>query len=101
MHGEVSDPAFGRDRAHGRWVVLMYVVYILKSKKTDKFYIGQTNNLEARLKRHNNGNNKSTKAGIPWSVVYHESCPTRSEAFRREQQIKSYKGGVAFKKLVG
>ena len=43
----------------------MYYLYILKSNKIEKFYIGQTNNLEKRIFYHNNGYSKSTKPGIP------------------------------------
>jgi putative endonuclease len=46
-----------------------FFVYILLSKKTGKFYIGQTNNIENRLMKHNSGLNRSTKAGIPWFIV--------------------------------
>ncbi|MFN3941656.1 MAG: GIY-YIG nuclease family protein [Flavobacterium sp.] len=34
---------------------MTYFVYILHSPNYDKYYIGQTNNLEDRLKRHNEG----------------------------------------------
>jgi putative endonuclease len=44
----------------------MYTVYILFSSKTQKFYIGQTQNIENRLFEHNSGETKSTKGGIPW-----------------------------------
>jgi len=79
----------------------MYYVYILKSLKTKKYYIGQTNNIERRLIEHNSSKSKYTSSGVPWELVYNEECSTRSEAFRREQQIKRYKGGVAFRKLIG
>lgn len=78
----------------------MFYVYILKSHKKGSYYIGQTNNLEARIKKHNAGLNKSTKHGIPWAIIHSEIFATRSEAFKREQQIKKFKGGRAFKELV-
>lgn len=37
---------------------------------------------------------------MPWEIVYKESFQTKKEAWLRERQIKSYKGGVAFKKLI-
>lgn len=79
----------------------MYEVYILKSKIKDSYYTGHTNNLTARLKKHNNGEVKSTKYFKPWVVVYTEDYNTKSEAYRRELEIKSYKGGILFKRLVG
>lgn len=79
----------------------MFIVYILKSKKTNRYYIGHTSNLCDRLSRHNGGKNKSTKSGTPWEVVYIEKYKTKTEAYRREFEIKSYKGGILFKKLLG
>jgi putative endonuclease len=76
-------------------------VYILFSEKVKKYYIGQTRNIVLRLMRHNQGKSKSTKYGIPWKLVYREECCSRTEAVRREKLIKSYKGGIAFKKLLG
>jgi putative endonuclease len=78
----------------------MYFVYILESKKTHKHYIGSTSNLERRLAEHNEGRVKSTKKYIPWKIIYTEEYLTKSEALKRERQIKSYKGGEAFKKLI-
>ncbi|MEK7578484.1 MAG: GIY-YIG nuclease family protein [Patescibacteria group bacterium] len=78
----------------------MYYTYILKSLKNGKYYTGSTNDLVERLKRHNAGRNKSTKAGIPWKLIYSESFQTKQDAYRKEMQIKSYKNGDAFKKLL-
>ncbi len=77
----------------------MFYAYILKSFKTEKYYIGSTHDLEARLARHNAGRNKSTKEGIPWELVYREEFPTEQDAYRREFQIKSYKGGCGIQEI--
>lgn len=79
----------------------MFQVYILKSIKNGKYYIGHTHDLNDRLSRHNGGQMKSTKEGSPWEIVYTEKYETKSEAYRREFEIKSYKGGIKFKKLLG
>lgn len=79
----------------------MFIVYILKSLKNGHYYIGQTNNLANRIRRHNSGLVKSTKNGIPWEVIYTEEYTTRSVAYKRELEIKAYKGGIKFKKLLG
>ena len=76
----------------------MYYVYILQSKK--RYYIGYTSNLEERLRNHNSGKNVSTKYGIPWVVVYSKKFEDKKLAWLRERQIKKYKGGEAFKKLI-
>jgi len=78
----------------------MYYVYIIKSEIVEKYYIGYTSNIINRLKHHNSGANRSTKPFHPWKIIYTETYNTKKEAWLRERQIKSYKGGEAFKKLV-
>ena len=78
----------------------MYYVYILKSRKTREYYTGYTNNLGARLKRHNSGRTKSLVKHIPLEIVRIEEYLLYEEARKRERQIKSYKSGKAFKKLL-
>jgi len=78
----------------------MYYVYILKSINGNHYYIGHTYDLDKRLTEHNSGLVKSTKKYLPWEIIYTEPYETKSEAYRRELQIKSYKGGTAFKKLI-
>ncbi|HCB56069.1 TPA: hypothetical protein DEP26_03825 [Candidatus Uhrbacteria bacterium] len=36
----------------------------------------------------------------PWVMVYREDFETRTEALKRENQIKRYKRGLAFYKLI-
>ena len=78
----------------------MYFVYILKSLKDGKYYIGSTSDLEKRLAYHNAGLQRSTKHRIPFVQVYSERLPSKTEALVREKQIKSYKGGAAFNALL-
>ena len=77
----------------------MFVVYILYSQKLKKHYIGYTSDIENRINLHNSAKVKSTKNGIPWELKYIEEFDNRNDAYRRELQIKGYKGGVAFKSL--
>ena len=79
----------------------MYTTYVLQSHKTSRYYIGYTSDIRKRIKYHNQGCNKSTKAGIPWKLIYQEDFEYKKSAWLREKQIKSYKGGQAFKKLIG
>lgn len=79
----------------------MHFVYVLRSISYKRYYIGSTKDLENRLNYHNSGRVKSTKAHKPWNIIYTESFNTKSEAIKREKQIKSYKGGNAFKRLIG
>ena len=78
----------------------VYFVYILKSLVHNRFYVGHTSNLEERLRRHNAGLVHSTKAYKPWKIVYTENKDNKSDAYKREMQIKSYKHGEALKKLI-
>ncbi len=79
---------------------MSYYVYILKSLKDSKYYIGSTSDIEARLHYHNSRRQRSTKNRTPFILVYKEVLDTKEQALIRERQIKSYKGGEAFKKLI-
>ena len=68
---------------------MTYTVYIIFSSKTNKYYVGQTNDFEQRLERHNNGLVKSTKTGLPWKVIHTFPCIDRSAAMILETKIKN------------
>ena len=68
---------------------MTYTVYIIFSNQTNKFYVGQTEDFEKRLPRHNYGLVKSTKTGIPWKVIHTIACNNRSESMILESRIKS------------
>jgi putative endonuclease len=72
--------------------------YILKSLKTGKFYYGCTDDLDNRLKMHNLGRVKSTKAFRPWMLHYQEEYENRSSARKRELFFKSIDGYLWLKK---
>ncbi len=78
----------------------MYTVYILQSTITGKYYIGSTNDLPRRLNEHNSNKTNSLKNKGPFIVIYTEEFPDKVTAYRRELQIKSYKGGNGFKRLI-
>ena len=78
----------------------MYFTYILYSKKTDKFYVGYTSDLKVRLERHNSGNSRSTKSGIPWRIVYFEEFENKSDAIKRENEIKRKKSRKYIESLI-
>ena len=68
--------------------VKMNYTYILECED-GTYYTGWTNNLEKRLKDHNDGKGaKYTKARLPVVLVYHEMFQTKEEAMRREYAIK-------------
>lgn len=53
------------------------------------YYCGWTNNLDRRLKTHNEGKGaKYTRSRRPVALVYYEAFSTKEEAMRREYEIK-------------
>jgi len=71
----------------------MFTVYIIQNPK-GRFYVGQTDDLDRRLAEHNDptrAKSKYTAKHGPWTLVWSEPHPTRSEAMRREKQIKAMK----------
>ena len=79
---------------------MAFFVYILKSISHERYYVGSTHNLLERLNRHNQGRSKATKPYRPWKIVYTETHETRSEAVRREREIKNRKSSVFLKQLI-
>ncbi len=76
----------------------MFFVYVLRSTVNGNFYVGMTENITARLLRHNKGENKSTKAHRPWELFFSESFDTRVEARKREVYLKAGSGKEYIKK---
>lgn len=74
----------------------MFYVYILKSKKDLKLYIGYTDNLKRRFAEHNGGLVASTKNRRPLDLFYYEAYNNIDLAKDRERKLKdfgsSYKG---------
>lgn len=69
---------------------MSYFVYILRTS-SNTLYTGQTNNLEKRIAEHKNKTSKSSKYikyFDSFKLEYSEEYPTRTEAMRREYQLK-------------
>lgn len=66
-----------------------YFTYILYSGISTRYYIGQTQEVWARLERHNSGFVRSTKPYIPWEIVGYIEKPTRKEAMDLERKLKN------------
>ncbi|MGB5819657.1 MAG: GIY-YIG nuclease family protein [Saonia sp.] len=64
------------------------LVYILYSGKRSRYYVGQTADIDKRLKRHNQGIVPSTKSGTPWKLILQIEVLSRSEAMVLERRIK-------------
>ena len=79
----------------------MYFVYILQSRSTGRFYVGQCNHLIERFHEHLRGVNLATRSRGPWWMPYFEVHPTRTDAIRRERKIKAQKSATAIRRLIG
>ncbi|AUW63732.1 MULTISPECIES: GIY-YIG nuclease family protein [Staphylococcus] len=67
-----------------------HFVYIVRCSD-NSLYTGYTNNIEARINKHNAGKGaKYTKIRRPVVLVYQEMYETKSEALRREYEIKTF-----------
>ncbi len=78
----------------------MYYTYIIHSSSIDKYYIGYTSDLQTRIARHNSGWGKFSSRGIPWKLVYREEFYTKSEAMKREIEIKKKKSRKYIEELI-
>ncbi len=67
-------------------------VYILRSLKDGKYYYGFTEDLEMRLKFHNEGQVRSTKSRRPFVIHYTESFESKTLALKREKYFKTING---------
>jgi len=78
----------------------MYWIYILKSKRFKKSYVGYTDNIERRLSEHNAGRSKFTSSYKPWEIIHKEEFVGKSEAIKRERFLKSKAGRKFLKEVV-
>ncbi len=82
--------------------VPLFHVYILQNP-AGTFYIGHTQDLAARLASHNDTGpilGKFTRKNGPWSLVHQEPFATRSQAMRREREIKAWKSAQKIRDLL-
>jgi len=79
---------------------IVFYIYILYSAKVNKYYVGQTDNIDSRLKSHNSGISPYTKIANDWQLVYSESYQTRKEAIQRENEIKRKKSRLYIERLI-
>ena len=68
---------------------MCYLVYILYSESLDSFYKGQTNDLADRINRHNLKQEKATRTGVPWILIWSTEKPSRSDAMILEIKLKN------------
>jgi len=68
----------------------------------NKYYVGQTENVDRRLNQHNNHTFKTYTSRFPgeWKLIHQESVATRSEALKREKGLKSGNGREFIKTII-
>lgn len=81
----------------------MYYIYILFSQSANKFYVGQTSDVQRRLEEYNNPivNSKFTAKFIPWEItVFFPVSDSRADAMKIEKFIKLQKSKKFILKLI-
>jgi putative endonuclease len=68
---------------------LFLCIYILQSIKDGKYYTGFSNDLNRRIKEHNEGRVSSTKNRAPFKLVYWEGYLNQKDATDREKYLKT------------
>lgn len=61
----------------------------LRSEKDGKLYVGWTDDLRKRFKKHNAGKVTATQDRRPLKVVYYEACLDEDKAIKREKYFKT------------
>jgi putative endonuclease len=80
---------------------MKYHVYILYSLQADKYYVGFTGDeLAERLRKHNSNHTGFTGKANDWQIVFTQEFQAKSDAMRREKEIKSWKSRKSIERLV-
>ena len=77
----------------------MYYVYAISSLDRNYIYVGLTQDIDARIARHNNGYERTTKPYRPFVLIYSEEVPDRETARKREKYLKSGVGKAFLRSL--
>lgn len=78
----------------------MNYVYILQSSKDKQLYVGCTNDLQNRVREHSSGDVRSTKARQPLRLLHYEAFIDKTDAFAREQWLKTGWGRNQLSKML-
>ncbi|ASW74433.1 excinuclease ABC subunit C [Chryseobacterium piperi] len=79
----------------------MCYCYILFSKSLNKYYIGHScEELQERLRKHLSNHKGFTAKVKDWNIVYYEIFNSKSEAYKRERELKAWKSRSKIQKLI-
>ena len=79
---------------------MFYYVYVLRSLKDAKFYIGYTTGLRKRLEEHQDGLVTSTRPRAPFELIFFEAYRNKYDAIRREKHLKTSKGKTTVRQML-
>ena len=80
---------------------MKYFVYILYSISLDRYYIGSAENVEDRLMKHLANHNGYTGKAKDWKIKHKEEFGSKTEALKREKQLKLWKNRPRIEQLIG
>jgi len=78
----------------------MHHVYILYSPSRDRYYTGQTADMDRRLSFHAAGQTKSTRLVKDWHLVFRQSLPSRTDAMQLEHRLKKSKSRKTIQRFI-
>jgi len=78
----------------------MYFTSILYSVIKDKYYVGSCEDVNKRLIKHNTSHSGFTGKTGDWVIKWVEEHASKTDALRREKQIKAWKSRKMIEKLI-
>ena len=76
----------------------MWYVYVIKSLKNGRLYVGSTNDIKRRLNEHNDGiGGKYTKDNRPFKLIFYEAFLNKKDAIKDELFFKTGYGREVLK----
>jgi putative endonuclease len=81
---------------------MSHFLYILYSKTSSKYYVGETHDIQERILKHNQHEytNAFSKIAIDWTLVLAFGCNDRSQALFLERFIKKMKSKIFIEKII-
>jgi putative endonuclease len=79
----------------------MFCVYVIRSISDPKrYYIGFTENIDQRVKKHNEGESIHTAKHGPWQLAVYLAVPSKTKALDLERYLKSGSGGAFLRRHI-
>jgi putative endonuclease len=78
----------------------MHFVYILFSQSKNRYYIGSTQDMDGRIRRHNSNHKVFTGNASDWKLCWQKDFVDKASALAYEKMIKGWKSRIMIEKLV-